>query len=110
MTVMDYIVHVEQSRVAGGWTDGVTAKKVKLRLTGGARTWMMNQIRAHMEGMDAFAPESVGNAAPAPGLCALLITRFMPQQMAGEQKRLRQSLVQGENELVHSFYDQVKSI
>jgi hypothetical protein len=110
MTVMDYVVHVEQSRVAGGWTDGVTAEKVKLRLTGDARTWMTNRIRAGTEGMDAFAPAAVGNAAPAPGLRTLLITRFMPQQTAGEQERLRQSLVQGENESVHSFYDRVESI
>ena len=110
MTVMDYVVHVEQSRVAGGWTDGVTAEKVKLRLTGDARTWMTNRIRAGTPGMDAFAPAAVGNAAPAPGLRALLITRFMPQQTAGEQERLRQSLVQGENESVHSFYDRVESI
>jgi len=110
MTVMDYVVHVEQSRVAGGWTDGVTAEKVKLRLTGDARTWMTNRIRAGTPGMDAFAPAAVGNAAPEPGLRALLITRFMPQQTAGEQERLRQSLDQGENESVHSFYDRVESI
>ena len=110
MTVMDYVVHVEQSRVAGGWTDAVTAEKVKLRLTGDARTWMTNRIRAGTEGMDAFAPAAVGDAAPGPGLRALLITRFMPQQTAGEQERLRQSLVQGENESVHTFYDRVESI
>ena len=97
MTVMDYVVHVEQSRVAGGWNDAVTAEKVKLRLTGDARTWMTNRIRAGTDGTDAFAPAAADNAAPAPGLRALLITRFMPQQTAGEQERLRQSLVQGKN-------------
>jgi hypothetical protein len=32
-TVRVYISHMDMSRIAGGWTDTITAEKVKLRLT-----------------------------------------------------------------------------
>ena len=109
MTVMEYINHVEMSRIAGGWTDAVTAEKVKLRLTGAARTWLQNRIRAETPGLAAFDPP-IANAVKPPGLRDLMINRFMPQQTAGEQERLRATLIQGENESAQVFFDRVESI
>ena len=109
MTIMEYIYHVEMCRIAGGWTDAITAEKVKLKLVGSARTWLQNRIRAETEGLGAFDPALIAGRRP-PGLRALLITRFMPQQTPGEQERLRATLTQGETESVHTFYDRVESI
>ena len=109
MTVTEFVSHVEMSRLAGGWTDAITAEKVKLRLTGPARTWLQNRIRAETAGLAAFDPPVAGNVKP-PGLRALLIERFMPTTSAGEQQRLRASLVQGDQEPVHIFYDRVENV
>ena len=46
MSVMEYISAVEMSRIAGNWSDAITAERVKLRLSGPARTWLNNRIRA----------------------------------------------------------------
>lgn len=109
MTIMEYISHVEMSRIAGGWDDAITAEKVKLKLTGHARTWLLNRIRQATPGLAAFNPPLVAGNRP-PGLRSLLINRFMPQQTAAEQGQLRASLVQGDNETVHNFFDRVESI
>ena len=109
MTVIEYISTVEMSQTAGGWTDEITAEKVKLKLTGDARTWLQNRIHAGTPGLGEFDPPEVGGARP-PGLKALLSERFLPQNSAAEQERLRASLIQGEFESVHSFYDRVESV
>lgn len=109
MTIIEYISHVEMSRIAGGWDDAITAEKVKLKLTGHARTWLLNRIRQATPGLAAFNPELVAGNRP-PGLRSMLINRFMPQQTAAEQGQLRASLVQSENESVHNFFDRVESI
>jgi hypothetical protein len=109
MTVIEYISTVEMSQTAGGWTDEITAEKVKLKLTGDARTWLQNRINAGTPGLGAFDPDEVAGARP-PGLKALLSGRFLPQNTAAEQERLRASLIQGEFESVHSFYDRVESV
>jgi hypothetical protein len=108
-TVMEYISHVDMSRIAGGWSDAITAEKVKLRLTGGAQTWLQNRIRAETEGLGAFDPPVADGVKP-PGLRALLINRFMPQQTASEQERLRATLIQSDNEPVQVFYNRVESV
>jgi hypothetical protein len=100
---------MERSRIAGGWTDAVIAEKVKLRLTGAARTWLQNRIRAETAGLAAFDPPVADGVKP-PGQRGLLITRFMLQQTAGKQERLQATLVQGENEPVQVFFDRVESI
>ena len=109
MTVVEYINMVEMSRVAGAWNDEVTAEKVKLKLIGPARTWLQNRIRAQTAGLGHFDPPVADNVKP-PGLRALLIGRFMPQQTAGEQERLRATLIQGDNKPVQIFFDRVESI
>lgn len=109
MTVYEYLSHVEMSRIAGGWDDPVTAEKVKLKLTGPARTWLQNRINDQTPGLAAFEPEAVNGIFP-PGLRALLIRRFMPQHSASEHDRLRRTMIQGPNESVQEFYDRVESI
>ena len=105
---MGYINHIEMSRIAGGWTDAVTAEKVKLKLVGAALTWLQNRIRAETPGLAAFDPP-VADAVKPPGLRALLVARFMPQQTAGEQECLRATLIQGEQEPVQVFFDRVEA-
>jgi hypothetical protein len=109
MTVVAYLHLVDMSRNAGVWTDAITAEKVKLKLTGPALIWLQNRMQAGTEGLAVYEPDAVGDVRP-PGLRALLTTRFMPQQTAGEQERLRSSLIQGEHETVQNFYDRVESI
>ena len=87
MSVMEYISAVEMSRIAGNWSDAITAERVKLRLSGPARTWLNNRIRAETAGLTVFDPAAVAGAKP-PGLRQLLIERFMPQHTAAEQERL----------------------
>ena len=77
-TIMEYINHIKMSQIAGGWTDAVTAEKVKLKLVGAARTWLQNRIRAETLGLAAFDPP-VANAVKPPGLRELLVARFMSQ-------------------------------
>jgi hypothetical protein len=109
-TVMEYISHMDMSRIAGGWTKAITAEKVKLRLANSAaRTWLQNRKRAETAGLTVFDPP-VANGVKPPGLRALLINRFMPQQTAGEQERLRAMLIQGDTEPVQVFFDRVESI
>ena len=109
MSVMEYISAVEMSRIAGNWSDAITAERVKLRLSGPARTWLNNRIRAETAGLNVFDPAAVAGAKP-PGLRQLLIERFMPQHTAAEQERLRATLIQHENESVNTFFDRVESI
>jgi hypothetical protein len=109
MSVMEYISAVEMSRIAGNWSDAITAERVKLRLSGPARTWLNNRIRAETAGLNVFDPAAVAGAKP-PGLRQLLIDRFMPQHTAAEQERLRATLIQQENEAVNTFFDRVESI
>jgi hypothetical protein len=92
MSVMEYISAVEMSRIAGNWSDAITAERVKLRLSGPARTWLNNRIRAETAGLNVFDPAAVARAKP-PGLRQLLIDRFMPQHTAAEQERLRATLI-----------------
>ena len=111
MTVIEYINQVEMSKTAANWSDAVTAEKVKLKLVGPARIWLQNRIRALTPGLNAFDPEAPeGGGAAGPGLRRLLLDRFMPQQTAGEQERLRATLLQGDNEQVQVFYDRCESI
>jgi hypothetical protein len=72
-TVMVYISHMDMSRIAGGLTDTITAEKIKLRLTGAARTWLQNRIRAETAGLAVFDPPVVDGVKP-PELRPLLIT------------------------------------
>lgn len=109
MSAQEYISAVEMSARAGEWTDEVTAERVKLKLTGEARTWLNNRIRAETPGLGVFAPAAVNGRLP-PGLRQLIIDRFMPQQTAGEQERLRATLIQADNESVNSFFDRVESV
>ena len=85
MTVVEYINHVDMSRIAGGWDDAITAEKVKLKLTGPARTWLQNRIRARDEGLAVFEPPAVNGVFP-PGLRAILLTRFLPTQLPVTRK------------------------
>jgi hypothetical protein len=97
------------SRIAGNWSDAITAERVKLRLSGPARTWLNNRIRAETAGLNVFDLAAVAGAKP-PGLRQLLIDRFMPQHTAAEQEWLRATLIQQENESVNTFFDRVESI
>jgi len=98
MTVV-YINHVDMSRIAGGWDDAITAEKVKLKLTGSAHTWLQNIIQARDEGLAVSEPPSVNGVYP-PGLCAIVLARFLPTHTTSDQERLRQTLTQEPNESV----------
>jgi hypothetical protein len=109
MSVMEYISAVEMSRNAGNWLDAIAAERVKLRLSGPARTWLNNIIRAETAGLNVFDPVAVAGAKPL-GLRQLLTDGFMPQHTAAKQEWLRATLIQQENKSVNTFFNRVESI
>ena len=72
MTVDEYLNHVRMSQLAAQWDDPTTAEKVKLKLTGHARTWLQNRIQEETPGLGAYDPPVANNVKP-PRLRAMML-------------------------------------
>ena len=106
---IDWLQHIEMCKNAANWTDEATAQRAKLMLKGKAGVWLQNQISEGVEGLNAWFPPPVEGVSP-PNLRTLMEKRFGTTTSPAEQAHLRTSLMQKENEDVHTFYDRVQSV